>query len=196
MILILMQNGWSTHYTRIAKPDEYGDKFGDYRRAWKDRVWSRQLWIDATWTCKTGQVLRLILGDLPIDQIWLDNTTLELAPKASGIKPPDIDHVVGVLYDRGIRAVVACSKQAGETIDRCWAGPLLKIPHPAYRGFTREGIIAANARLKAMLTMCNIRSVFRAEVTADGGTRVLPGDVTTGWDDPWITQPQLTKTGV
>lgn len=60
MILVLMQNGWSTHYTRIARPDEFPDDYdgADFRRAWESKVWIRQSWIDATWSCKTGRVLR------------------------------------------------------------------------------------------------------------------------------------------
>ncbi len=110
-----------------------------------------------------------ILDGIPDDSIWLDNTTLSVADKASGVKPPDPNHVRGVISDRRITCVVACGKQAHETIDKVWDGSLVKIPHPAHRKFSKEAVGTCNELIKTMIQITSEQSFpFRGYVNCDG----------------------------
>ncbi len=162
MLLCLLQNAWSGFYVRVGLPGEDSDSF-------KDRVWCRDDWIDATWSCPSGQRLMRILDGIHDDSIWLDNTTLAVADKASGVKPPDLDHITNVIADRGITSVVACGKQASEVIDKVWDGSVVKIPHPAHRKFSKEAVGACNELIKTMIQITSEQSFpFRGYVNCDG----------------------------
>ncbi len=168
MLLVLLQNAWSGFYTRVGTPNENEDDCWRTLRS-DNRIWYRQNWIDATWSCPSGQRLMRILDGIPEGSIWLDNTTLSVADKASGVKPPDFGHVRSVITDHLITCVVACGKQASEVIDRCWSGSLVKIPHPAYRKFSKEAVESCNYCIKTMIGLTLEQSFpFRCTVNCDG----------------------------
>lgn len=152
MLLVLLQNGWSSYYTRIGRPGEVHDK-ESYFLAVKGKVWPRESWLRATWSAKTGIVLDHILklANINRDDIWIDDTTLALARVSSGVLPPDIEHVRSTIRDRGITSVLACGKQAGKVIDEVWDGHSVKMCHPAYRGLTDAGIQGTSSALIHMI---------------------------------------------
>jgi hypothetical protein len=125
-------------------------------------------WIAATWASASGVKLTKILAGIPDDHIWLDDTTLEIADKASGVKPPDLDHVRGVLQDRNIKAVLACGKQAGAAIDKLWDGPLVKIPHPAVRVLSNQVLGHYNTEIHTMFKHANNYRVYRVTLDTYG----------------------------
>lgn len=161
MLMVLLQNGWSRFYRRIGRPGEPPTRM-------VERIWDREDWIDATWSCLTGRRLQVILAGVPEDQIWLDDTTLEIADKASGVKPPDLNHVASVIKDQGITMVLACGKQAAGVIDKVWSGPVIKIPHPAVRGMTTEHLRRFNSHVVEMRYWHQHGEVLRLDLRLDG----------------------------
>ncbi len=168
MLLVLLQNAWSGFYTRVGKPDEDEDYCWQTLRS-DNRIWYRQNWIDATWSCPSGQRLMRILEGIPDESICLDNTTLLVADKASGVKPPDLDHIRSVIANRGIKSIVACGTQASSAIDQCWTGSVIKIPHPAYRKFSAIAVEQCNLLIRYMFTSSQISGPsYLRSVDAEG----------------------------
>lgn len=167
MLLVLLQNGWSRWYERIGMPSvEY---------SMRSKVWEREAWIDATWSCRSGQVLSKILKDVPDELIWLDDTTLELSPKASGACKPDLAHVRSVLETRNIKWVLACGKQAHATIDKLWRGPAVQIPHPACRVLSNSALHDYSEVVGGMVVRFSRTTMIRLNLDTRGAITELPG---------------------
>ncbi len=64
--------------------------------------------------------------------MW-DNTTRAVGDHPDSKLPPDLAHVRRVLALRKPAAVIAFGRQAAETLPLVWGGPLLVVPHPAFR---------------------------------------------------------------
>lgn len=167
MLLVLLQNGWSGYYTRIGMPGEVPE-----RRA--ERVWIREHWIEATWCCPSGRKLTKILEGVDDDYVWLDDTTLEIADKPSGVCKANPAHVRSVLETRGITEVLACGNQAGTVIDKLWRGPLVKIPHPACRVLTNTTLLDYRAYATQMVHDYH-PEVCRVQLSTRGIVTKLPG---------------------
>jgi hypothetical protein len=128
-IVVFLQNAWSPLYA--------------------NGTWPRPSWLRALWDCRTGKNLLVAFPGADSDPaIWVDNTTETVAPVPSGtgsVVPPDPDHIRAVLRRRAPRVVVACGLQAERAVLPLWPGPLVVIPHPAYRLNTRALLIRAGA---------------------------------------------------
>ena len=84
----------------------------------------------------------------PAAEIVWDNTTRAVGDHPDSRLPPDLDHVRRVLARHQPAAVMAFGRQAAETLPLVWDGPLLVVPHPAYRLLT-DRLYAAAGRIVA-----------------------------------------------
>lgn len=173
MLLVLLRNAWSTYYTRIGRPGEVHDR-ESYRKAVKDRVWAREAWLDATWASVSGRKLIKILNGVPDELIWVDDTTLEVAAKSSGVKPPDVDHIREVLHERHITMVLACGQQSWKAIDKVWRGSVIKIPHPACRVISNYACKGYNSIIHVMLARFAARCCLTRVAMDTYGELVYP----------------------
>ncbi len=103
-----------------------------YSEIYVGREWPRDSWLSSLMAARTGQRLNDLFGTFR----WVPfNTTLEVAKSASGVCKPDLGYIAAVLA-QGPRAVVTCGSQALRAVGPLWTGPLLALPHPAYRCLT------------------------------------------------------------
>ena len=153
--IVFLQNAWkrSPIHPWIAETREDCDWGRDTPAWYRDEVdWPRASWLWATSLCRTGKRLRLMYPDLFNSSrgggVWLDNTTPKCGIGNSGIElPPDPGYIQRVLDMVQPEYVVACGKSACESVGKLWAGPMLFLPHPAYRVATNQlffvaGIVA------------------------------------------------------
>jgi hypothetical protein len=150
-VVVLMQNPWSRWYSRLQAFDEPEPE------SMRLKVWARVDWLQATRNCVSGRVLQRLFPPAPDPDhgplwpppgVWLDDTTLEVADRPSGIRPPDAAYVRRLLDAKRPRLVVAMGRQAGNLAAVEWAGPLVILVHPAARRVPRDYWEAA-ARLVA-----------------------------------------------
>lgn len=111
-ILLFLQNAWSPLFAGQA--------------------WPRLEWLLALSNARTGVRLRTLTDGLPV---IFHNTTLQVGSDPSSICPPDPAHIERLLAQKP-RAVVTCGTQALSAVMPRWRGPLLAVPHPAYRLLT------------------------------------------------------------
>jgi len=128
MIVIFLQNPWSPVYARRG-------------------TWPRESWLRALHASRSGQRLR-VLTDGISEEIHYDNTTPKVGPEPGSRMPPDRKHVLQVILERDPRVIVACGVQAEKAVSSLWGGPILIIPHPAFRLVTNELLKRANEILQ------------------------------------------------
>lgn len=108
--VVFLQNAWSPFYA--------------------GGEWPRDLWLKALSRCRSGQRLRLMIGE-HLDRCW--NTTPIVGETVDSIVPPDRDYIRAVLETEAPDFVIACGVQAVGVLAEVWSGPLLGVPHPAAR---------------------------------------------------------------
>jgi hypothetical protein len=119
VIFVLLQNAWAHNADGAARMKA-----------------NRRLWLWALAGCKSGDVLRLMLGDdcFERDDVHFDNTTPEVGIGSGSKLKPDLAYIKQQLETVKPRVVVACGRQAQDAIHRdLWRGSLLSLPHPAFR---------------------------------------------------------------
>lgn len=93
------------------------------------------------WSCKTGKVLELALGERWCERITWEETSAEMGSRPGEKFPPDIAHVAGVIERHRPHVVIAFGVTANIAINGCRAvggldsvgGPAIVAPHPAAR---------------------------------------------------------------
>lgn len=113
--LIFLQNAWSPIYA------------GGH--------WPRKSWLRALARSRSGQRLRLIVGD-EFDVV--ENTTPIVGETPDSVIAPDYDYVREIIKKREPEIIIACGKQAEEVLLEVWDGRLIVVPHPAYRLLKNE----------------------------------------------------------
>lgn len=113
--LLFLQNAWSPFYAGA--------------------VWPRESWLRALESSRSGQRLKLLVGD---DFDVCENCTPQVGATPDSIIKPDPEHILKVLAERSPRMVIACGSHAERALLELWDGPLLLIPHPAYRVVTNQ----------------------------------------------------------
>ena len=116
-----------------------------YSKEHAGKQWVNEEWRKALEASRTGQRLKILIKGVSNYEIF--NTTPVAAAKPDERLEPDDDYVRQVL-DRRPDLVVACGKQAIETIRRHWDGPRLGLPHPASRVLTNILLKRANWLIK------------------------------------------------
>jgi hypothetical protein len=110
-ILVLLQNAWA------YEPAE---------------AWQYDSWVLALRASRSGQRLARIFGPC-WDQVIFGNTTAKVGQGPDSRLPPDLNHVRALFNTHQPDIVLACGQQAERVASETWPGPLLCIPHPAYR---------------------------------------------------------------
>jgi hypothetical protein len=100
---------------------------------WAGGRWPRDRWLIALEKSRSGKRLARLIGCPPTEksEYWFDNTTPIVGATPDSVVPIDrshIDRLLAIPPD----AIIACGKQA-EAAVAAWSGPLLLLPHPAYR---------------------------------------------------------------
>lgn len=113
-LVVFLQNAWSPFFA--------------------GHTWPRASWLRALEKSRTGRRLEIMIDDFDL----CEETTPEVAATPSGICKPNFDHINSILKRRKPEVVVACGKQAEECLVNLWSGPLLAVPHPAYRVVTND----------------------------------------------------------
>lgn len=113
-LVVFLQNAWSPTYA--------------------GRIWPRSSWLRALARSRSGVRLKVMIDDLSV----CENTTPSVGATPKTILPPDEHHILSVLQERQAQVVVACGAQAGTALLALWNGPLLVVPHPAFRLLTDE----------------------------------------------------------
>lgn len=118
MIFVLLQNAWAYNADGAARMKV-----------------DRRLWLWALANCKSGDTLRLMLGDecFERDDVHFDNTTPDVGIGSGSKLKPDREYIKQQLATIKPKVVVACGKQAHDAIAGLWNGPLISLLHPAYR---------------------------------------------------------------
>lgn len=129
-IIIFLQNAWSPYYA--------------------GHEWPRASWLRALAKSPTGRKLRLLeLGELYHNCY---NITPLVGMEPSSVLTPDDLHVRQILKEQKPDVVLACGKHAEQFLAPRWAGPLLAVPHPAYRVVTNELYTQAGLILRTGLS--------------------------------------------
>lgn len=132
--LVFLQNAWYKDPERAAAALK---RFG------------REFHVRALQQSRTGRRL-MECFPLPWDSETLRfaNTTPELAPQPTVLLPPKLAHVRKEIDDFRPGVILACGKQAKLVMLQVgYAGPLVCIPHPAWRPITNEMLSAAGEKL-------------------------------------------------
>ena len=158
--VIFLQNAWSPVYA--------------------GQEWPRLSWLRALKQSRSGQRLRhLLLDSEAEDDIdrWNHcyNLTRWCGFRPSDLMAPDVAYVQGVLQHELPGLVVACGKVAEAVLTRLWLGPLLVVPHPAWRVLRDE--VYQVARREYMQPGCIGRWRLRQ---ARGGRVVLHEEIRHG----------------
>lgn len=128
---------------------------GFLQNAWRpggyEGAWKRASWLKALANSRTGIRMARLVNACPTIRFWWDNTTTEVGDYPGAKLQPDLDHVTLVLAAQKPDAVIAFGQQAGYVLSALWTGPLLFLPHPAYRVVTNRLIENAAALLNAGL---------------------------------------------
>lgn len=118
-----------------------------------------QPWYDALRWSPTGRRLGRIFGEV-WSTVRVANASPEVGRSAVEAFPPDPLHILGILdRHRPSRCVLACGRPASEALAGLWPGPLVAMPHPAYRLLTNELL----DRVKAELSLPAIGRVAFAQ---------------------------------
>lgn len=107
------------------------------------KPWPRDSWLKGLRLSRSGQRLKHLVDDY--DQC--ENTTGVVADNPNGRVPPDFDYILEIIRRRQPKIIVTCGLQARDALRRTWGGPLLAVPHPAYRYLTNELYQEAKALL-------------------------------------------------
>lgn len=111
-MIIFLQNAWSPVYAGT--------------------IWPRRSWLRALASSPSGRRLKLLTDDLSV----VHNVSPICGLGPSSVMTPDEKHVTAILEICTPRVVVACGTHAERTLVALWKGPLLALPHPAYRVLT------------------------------------------------------------
>lgn len=110
------------------------------QNAWRYSVppgmeyWARDDWLWALWRCNTGRKIQLMWPDAQNDRsLWVDNTTPKVGVGSNSVMPPMPEWVENVLEWHDPEFVIACGKQAENSVLPLWPGRLIVMPHPAHR---------------------------------------------------------------
>jgi hypothetical protein len=122
--IVFLQNAWSPLYA--------------------GGTWPRQSWIKALETSHSGQRLKTLIDDFNL----CENTTPIVGATSSSVIKPDFTHVRQILSEKKPKVVIACGKQAEETLSKLWNGALLAVPHPSHRFLTNDLYLKAKTIIK------------------------------------------------
>lgn len=117
--------------------------------AYAGGTWPRPSWLRALARCRSGQRLKLMIGD---NFDWCDNITPIVGPFPESIVPADPQHIAAVIAERAPGMIVACGKHAEEALVESWPGPLLVVPHPAHRLLTDALYVKAKRFINPFFT--------------------------------------------
>lgn len=156
-LLVVLQNPWAR---------------GQLRKGWNPSVWMREMRAS-----RTGR--RLVLA-LPRGGEWtvrFVNASPRLGKDPSALYQPDLAHLRRALRRVRPDVVLACGRLALRGISGVWSGPLVAVPHPAYRLLTNElyrtasEIVAAWTQDKQLFGKDHVRvelRQFRGRVQVEG----------------------------
>jgi hypothetical protein len=99
-------------------------------------TWPRESWLKALQRSRSGQRLRVLEAAVTGIEFWWDNTTPLVAESPDGVLPPDEAHIRQVLREQQPDVVVTFGEQARKALLPLWHGPMVCLPHPAYRVVT------------------------------------------------------------
>lgn len=122
-ILCIMQNQWLKNPERHRRSiDRFGEEYR--RRALRYALFAG---------CKTGRVLQTVFGDL-IERMEFEEASREIASKASGSFPADLDHIRRAIDHYNPSFILTFGKTASEAIRLIDPDePTLHLPHPCAR---------------------------------------------------------------
>lgn len=115
-MVLFLQNAWSPVYAGLLP------------------FWPRASWLLALERSRSGQRLKHMIDDFDI----CENTTPEVGNHPSSKLPPMPEYILSILAYRQPHIVIACGKQAEESLKTLWGGALIAVPHPAHRLVTNE----------------------------------------------------------
>ena len=117
-VVIFLQNAWS--------------------RLYAGGTWPRDSWLAALQRSRSGQRLRNIEKHCKKITIWYDNTTPIVGDCPDSVIPADLSHMRQVIEEQKPDVVVALGEQAKLCLKQLGSGPMLFLPHPAYRVVTND----------------------------------------------------------
>jgi hypothetical protein len=135
VLFVLLQNTWHSQ-PRL--------------RARQIRLFGLEFWEESMWRGQTGRRLKIAIEG--VSPVVVRNASPKVGSEASSVFPPDFKYVARQLAECQPTAVLACGAQAEFAAVPLWPGPLLCIPHPAYRVLTTELLVRANSILRAGLS--------------------------------------------
>lgn len=143
------------------------------QNAWRHHVppgmdyWARDDWLSALWRCNTGRKIKLMWPDAENDRgLCLDITTPKVGVGSNSVMPPMPEWVENVLAWHEPDFVIACGKQAKNTVMPLWPGRLIVMPHPAHR-------VVTNSLFEQIAQVVRDDSFHRHRVTQEPGRVVF-----------------------
>lgn len=122
MIVVFLQNAWA-HPSSVSAMRE-----------------SRRVWLYALALSRSGRRLVHLLGEsfTSDEQYHLDNLTKEIGLSSNSNHKPQPHHIKAVIAEHDPTLVVGCGNSCAATLPTIWSGPLLLVPHPAFRLLTND----------------------------------------------------------
>lgn len=118
------------------------------------RGWSPSRWRSEFESSRTGRRLGLLLGD-GLSSVRIMNVAgSAVGNGAHSVLQPNRAHVRRTLRRVVPLLVVACGRIAEAACAEAWAGPLVALPHPAYKLLTNDLLGAAYRLIVHWLTCC------------------------------------------
>ena len=141
-VLAFLQNMWVKDPARVER--DIARLGEDYRR----RVIEWSLFAG----CLTGRRLKAAFPPWILAKIAWEESTRQIAGDSKTIFPPDPGHITAALAAYRPLVVITFGKIAGDAVQALWAGPLIRVPHPAARQLdTFARLQAASRELRASL---------------------------------------------
>lgn len=106
------------------------------------------VWYRMFCRCKSGKRLSNVFGSYEKMKLAkFCNTTPHWGLGSKSKLTPDKEHILKEIENAKPDIVLACGRQAEESIKECWSGNLIVMPHPAARTLTNALIDAVGKKL-------------------------------------------------
>lgn len=148
-IVAFLQNAWSPLYA--------------------SGTWPRESWLRALHRSRSGVRLKHLTDATKGCVFHFDNTTPLVGETPDSLLEADPDHIRSVLQTQAPDVVVTLGKQADEALQGLFAGPILALPHPAYRVVTNKLFFRAGKLLAGEFSGKIVLSQGRGEVLEHAG---------------------------